>query len=526
MNSRTVCSIAIAFFLSISALPAWAIDNSIPAVNGHLSRALLGDGTGTVIGIVDSGVDATHPALAGLDNLGNPRLVAEANFVPGEGPSADDVFGHGTWVASAALSSDVTFTGMATDARFVNARVLSNTGGFNSDVQVRNGVGFAIDQGADVVNLSLNFFSAVNGGSTQLELMLDWAAFHRGISFTASAGNISTSLGGTIQEVRGPASGFNGITVGRTTADFTKVHTDSANAFTADGRMKPDVVAPGSLLTLANDDWEGAAPDWESTAAPGITLNGTSFAAPIVAGLMAQQIDAGRTHGLSTSPLVVKATIMNSSQKLLDKQNNPWTPGLPGSASDVGGVYTVTQSLDTHSGAGLIDGLALATQYLAGEMTPGLVDAIGWDLNTIGPSQFIDYVIDPNLIVGSTLTATLTWFRHVGRTDRSLGSSAPNGIIDEYDTFFVQPTLSDLDLQILMNGTLIAESTSNIDNLEHLNIGLDKTAAYTLRVLGLNVTGGNEQFALAWYGTAVPEPTTFLLLFLATVGAFSLGARR
>ena len=28
--------------------------------------------------------------------------------------------------------------------------------------------------------------------------------------------------------------------------------------------MKPDVVAPGTLLTLANDDWEGAAADWDT----------------------------------------------------------------------------------------------------------------------------------------------------------------------------------------------------------------------------------------------------------------------
>src|SRR5690606_1641531 len=152
------------------------------------------------------------------------------------------------------------------------------------------------------------------------------------------------------QNVRGPGSAYNAVTVGRTTFDFSQVHPDSATAFTQDGRMKPDVVAPGTGLTLANDDWEGPASDRD------LGLNWTSFAAPLVAGLMAQQIEAGVAHELSTSPLVVKATIMNSASKVLDKQGNPWQPALEHSDS---GVMTSIQSLDTDSGAGQIDGLRL-----------------------------------------------------------------------------------------------------------------------------------------------------------------------
>lgn len=514
MNSRTTRWGVFALLLCAASGPAWAIDNSIPAIHGDLSRSLLGDGTGTIIGIIDSGVDDTHPALNGLDSLGNPRMVAEANFVTSEpGNFGDDVFGHGTWVASAALSSDSVYKGMATDARFVNARVLDAGGGFPNDVPVRNGVGFAIGQGADVINLSLNYFAAVNGGNTQLELMLDWASFNQGISCAVCAGNISTSSGGNVQTVRGPGSLYNGITVGRLTADFTKVSTDSAGAFTGDGRMKPEVVAPGSLLTLANDDWEGAEPDFESIAFGSVTLNGCSFATPIVAGLMAQQIDAGKRLGMSTDPLVVKATIMNSANKaVLDKQSNPWTPGQPGSTSMAGGVFSASEPLDTHSGAGTIDGLGLAAQYLAGEMGPGLVDEIGWDLNSIGNGQFVDYLIDPSLIVGGTLNATLTWYRHVGRTDNG------NGLVDSGDSFFALKSLSNLDLQILKNGTLIAESVSEVDNVEHLSWHVDETAQYTLRVSGVGVTGGSEQFGLAWYGTAVPEPASWLLGICAAGG--------
>jgi hypothetical protein len=481
---------------------------------------LLGDGTGSIIGFVDSGIDDTHPALAGLDSLGNPRMVAEANFVPTEpGNTGDDVFGHGTWVSSVALSGDATFTGMAPDARYVNARALDSTAGFANDVQVRNGIGFAIERGAKVLNLSLNYFAAISGGTSPLDLMLDWAAYDRRISVAMAAGNIpldpnstpENPLPGNPKTVRSPGSAFNGISVGRTLADYSKVSIFSAGAFTQDGRMKPDIVAPGTLLTLANDDWEGATADWDSN------LNGSSFSTPHVAGLIAQQLEAGATHGLSTDPLVVKATILNSASKnVLDWEFNPWEQA---NLQVVSGVTTTTQPLDPHSGAGQIDGLALAHQFLSGEMAPGLVDCIGWDLNAVGAGGFVDYVIDPDLILGSKLTATLTWYRHIARTDNG------NGMIDAGDSFSILQALSDLDLQILRNGTLIAESTSNIDNVEHLYLDVDEQAQYTIRVRGLGAFAGNEEFALAWYGAAIPEPASLSLLSMAML-AVALRRRR
>lgn len=493
MKSNPAWKSALALLLC-AAFPfsACALDGSVPAIGGNVSRTLLGDGTGVVIGIIDSGVDDLHPALSGNDSLGNPRLVARANYASGT-----TIHGHGTWVASAALSDDPVFTGIAPDARYVDARVLNSTNGFPNDTPVKNGIGFAIDQGADVLNLSLNFFAPSSNGAQQMDLMLDWAAFQLGINCAVCAGNISTGNGSSL--VRSPGSAYNGITVGRTTADFTRVHSDSATAFTANNRMKPDVVAPGTLLTLANDLWESQA-DWDNN------LNGCSFATPHVAGLMAQQIEAGNQLGLSTNPLVVKATIMNSSAKVLDKQSQPWEPA---SSLESAGVLSVSQPLDIDSGAGQVDGALLASQYLAGEKAPGLVDPIGWDLNSIATGQFIDYIIDPNLNFGTTLTATLTWFRHVTRFDNG------NGIVDAGDSFSQSQLLSDLTLQVLKNGQLIAESASSVDNVEHLYLDVDRTSQYTLRVLGSTIYGDTEPFALAWHGTPVPEPASAILFLIA-----------
>jgi hypothetical protein len=121
--------------------------------------------------------------------------------------------------------------------------------------------------------------------------------------------------------------------------------------------------------------------------------------------------------------------------------------------------------------------------------------------------------------VGTSLTATLTWHRHVGRTDNG------NGIIDALDTFTQLMPLNNLNLEILRNGSLVAQSISSVDNVEHLDFQIDAAAQYTLRVLGANVAGGPEPFALAWRGVAVPEPATILLAVLAAA-AIAVGRRR
>lgn len=505
MHGNLVLRTTAALLFCAVATPVLALDVSVPGIHGDVSRSLLGDGTGVIIGIVDSGVDNLHPTLAGVDSLGNPRMIAEANFVTSESSNTgDDVFGHGTWVASTALGSDPVYTGMAPDARYVNARVLDSSNGFSGDFQVRNGIGFAIGQGADVLNLSLNFFAPNSSGQSQLDLMVDWAAYDRGISSAVAVGNIPLDM--SVTQVRGPGSAYNGVTVGRVIADLSKVSMFSAGAYTSDRRMKPDVVAPGTLLTLANDDWESGVL-WDTG------LNGTSFATPHVAGLMAQQIDAGRTLGWSTDPLVVKATILNSANKnVLDRDFNPWEPD---DWNDVGGVATTTHPLDSHAGAGLIDGLAVAQQYLAGEKSPGLVEDTGWDLNSIDDGQSIDYVLAPISAVGSTLTATLTWYRHVGRTDDG------NGIIDALDSFFTTQSLSNLDLQILFDGSPIAASQSVVDNVEQLQIHVEQPGQYTLRVFGQTVYGDGEMFALAWHGATVPEPAAIILALMAAAYAMT-----
>jgi Subtilase family/PEP-CTERM motif len=492
-------TVAVAFAL-LAAQAAHAQLQGVPAVHGDLSRALLGDGTGVIIGSVDSGVATTHPVLAGNDSLGNPRLVAEQNFVTSEPTNTgEDVFGHGTWTASIMLSSDPTYTGFAPDARYVDARVLDSTNSFTNSAQVMNGIGFAISNGAQVINLSMNYLSAQNTGTDPIERMIDWAAENMNVNFTISAGNISTGDGTT--QVRGPASAYNGVTVGRTTATFDQVHFDSSVGPTGDGRAKPDVVAPGTQIIMANENWQ-TGPLWDPT-----PHNGTSFAAPEVAGLMAQEIDYGQVHHFSTNPLVIKAMIMNSAVKVLDKDGTAWKPAA---SSTVGGVMQSTSPLDTDQGAGQIDGVRLYQQYSAGQQGPGQVNSTGWDLHTVNGVASTTYNLGGQMAAGSLIDVTLDWFRHVTRIDNG------NGIIDAADSYIVTGPLDNLDLTVLLNGVAIAKSMSTIDNVEYLQLTLPQSGNVSIEVDRLAVANMNPtaEYGLAW-ATAVPEPGT---LVLAAVG--------
>ena len=488
-----------------------AIDRAIPAIRGDVSRAKLGDGTGVVIGVVDSGVDSNHPALRGVDSLGRPRLVAQENFVVSEPRNTgNDVFGHGTKVLSAAVSSDARYTGMAPDARYVNSRVLDSSNRFPNDQPIKDGIGFALENGADILNLSLNFTAPNSNGNSQLDLMVDWAAYDRGVSSAICVGNVGSEAD-AYKRVRGPGSTFNGIAVGRTTASFTRVDPLSATATTSDGRMKPDLVAPGDNLTLANNNWEGIASDWTTS------NNGCSYAAPLISGMLAQQIEAGKSRGWNTSPLVLKTTLMSSTDEVLNGQGSYWRPAL---LTLQDGVLKSTQPLDTQSGAGQVRGDWLAEQYLAGERAPGVVPSRGWDFSSVTNGQSMDYVIDNALIAGGTLTVALAWHRHVGRIDDG------DGVIDAGDVFTQIQELSELNLQVLKNGDPIAISMSPVDNVQFLRLENLEQGQYTLRVQAEHVALGSEDYAISWSGVAVPEPSSLLLLCMTAIPTLACQAHR
>lgn len=209
-------------------------------------------GDSVTVCICDTGRPLPHPALDSF-------YLGSANFSPD--PHEDDNNGHSTHVAG--IVSEI-----APGVRILYAKVLAD-GGFGSMRGVARGVNWCIDQGADIVNMSL--------GSPAPDPLLKAAidrADQEGILVVAAAGNDGQEEG--VNRMGWPARYESVIAVGSTNYQG-KVSTYSSSG--SDG----DIVAPGERILSTWKDQNY------------ISLSGTSMAAPFVVGLTALRMEQKRT---------------------------------------------------------------------------------------------------------------------------------------------------------------------------------------------------------------------------------------
>ncbi|HEU5469865.1 MAG TPA: S8 family peptidase [Actinophytocola sp.] len=252
------------------------LDRSVPQINAPAAWAAGFTGTGVKIAVLDSGVDQTHPDLAG-------RQAAERNF----SDAADNVdrAGHGTHVASIAAGTgakaDGRYKGVAFGATILDGKVL-NDGGFGLDSWIIAGMEWAAAEGAKVANLSL-------GGTDSPEIdpveeAVNTLSEQHGILFVIAAGN-----SGRPQTVASPGSADAALTVGAVDRDNEIAFFSSRGPRTGDGAIKPDITAPGVEIVAA----KAAEGFLGNPAGDGyVSMSGTSMATPHVAGsaaLLAQQ---------------------------------------------------------------------------------------------------------------------------------------------------------------------------------------------------------------------------------------------
>ncbi|MGA1522338.1 MAG: S8 family serine peptidase, partial [Planctomycetota bacterium] len=234
-------------------------------------------GVGAIVAVVDTGVAYENfGGFAQAPDLAGTNFVAGYDFINNDAHANDDE-GHGTHVAGTIAQSTNNgqgTAGVAYGATIMPVKVL-NSSGSGTWTSVANGIRFAADNGADVINLSLGG----SGGATVLADAINYA-WSRGVVICAAAGNSGTSTIGY------PAVYANCIAVAATRFD---------------GNLAPysqfgtgiDVSAPGGDTSVdQNGDGYGDGV-LQQTIGTSVTsfgyyfFQGTSMATPHVAGVAA-----------------------------------------------------------------------------------------------------------------------------------------------------------------------------------------------------------------------------------------------
>ncbi|CUR51105.1 putative Subtilase family protein [Nitrosotalea devaniterrae] len=183
------------------------LSKSIQLVGVQTTRQQGLDGQGIKIGIIDTGIDFSHPDLYGYGQSG--RVAGGYDYVNAD-KKPNDVNGHGTEVAGI-IGANGSFSGMAPKSQLFSYKV-SSTGESVSSDYIIQAISLAIDEKMGVINISLG----VNRTNDELENAVD-EAVKKGIVVVTAAGN----NGPDDKTIGSPGRDYNVITVGASYNNIT-----------------------------------------------------------------------------------------------------------------------------------------------------------------------------------------------------------------------------------------------------------------------------------------------------------------
>lgn len=280
----------------------------LPSPNGigaDITWENYSSGNGVVIAVIDTGVDYNHVDLKanvwknsgelqwnGVDDDGNGYIddyigydfVDMSGYIfSGDNPEEDyntkdadpmDVFGHGTHVAgiaAAPINNSVGIVGVAHEAKIMCLRAGFSYGGNGSleNGAIAEAIDYAVDNGADIINMSFGSYSTDGIISTAIA-----NASANGVVLVASAGNDNTSI-------KSYPAAYPGV-IGVGANDATKLPASFTN-YNASPNYYVDISAPGVNIysTLPGNSYAA----WQ----------GTSMSAPVISGVAALLMSAGTT---------------------------------------------------------------------------------------------------------------------------------------------------------------------------------------------------------------------------------------
>jgi hypothetical protein len=416
------------------------------------------DGSGNII---DEGAWQTDPFNMALNSGIFTYFTTATPYPTGANFDSSRESGHANTVGGRYFADPSAADGVAPGVDAINVFYANYF--YNSLIQT------STDISSPIINQSFVFGSTNN----TVDQNYDNYAANYGVLF---CNGVNTNT--TTATIPSPASSYNGISVSAVNRSIASL---------ADGRSKPDIVAPGS--------------------------SAASYTTPLVSGAAAvlyqsgQREDAGPgTASDATDPRTLKALLLNSAIK------------------PAGWSHSSTHPLDTINGAGILEVNNAQLQLAAGKYSPtqdevlseadtthlppsgetgSIASYSGWNLGSVtntadsggNPANHKQYDVTDHYFFDLSsadaaafyLTSTLVWNRQSGRSS-----------INNLDLFLYKA-----------DGTLVAESISSVDNVEHLYERHLAPGQYVLQVHKPyndgRITNG-ETYTLAFNFTPSPAP--------------------
>lgn len=411
------------------------------------------------------GVSDYHPRL----NNANHPVVFWCSSVSPTCPQGKQIntpaFGtHASQVAGVIASTDPLFRGVAPNAQMI---LSANTQDF-SDQNLVRAFEWARGNGGNPTNMSWGS-TCPNGSQNFMSRYVDWAVRNLSATFTISSGNTNGCAANDLQ-VSSPGNAWGAITVGAFNDFNSGLWAGDAmagfsrwqNPTFQTGMEKPEVVAVGVGRRTTTDSGISAG------------SNGTSFAAPAVAGQVTQML--ARQPVQAFWPETNKAAVLVSAYHDIEG-------GLANRSRDGVGAVVMNNSDDTYR--------------------------LGRFFNTSGTSAAGSFPknFTISLTAGQIVRAAIAW------DSRSAGGPGPNTLG------------ADIDLRVIRNDTnaVVAQSLSVQNAWELVEFTAPVTGAYTIRANLFSFEAGwpGTFLGAAWSTRVLPTPCSSAIAVPAAGGSFA-----
>jgi serine protease AprX len=441
--------------LSISAELQYKLANDQAGVitKTNTAQSVYGlSGAGQIVAVADTGLDTGKNDTTMHESF---RGKINAIYSWGRTGNASDPNGHGTHVAGSVLGN-ASFKGMAPSANLVFQSIMDANGGLGGlPTDLKTLFSQAWNAGARIHTNSWG--APVNGAYTTDSQAVDQYVYQNDMTILFAAGN----EGPNARTISSPGSAKNAITVGASennrptfgsyADNINQIAEFSSRGPTKDGRVKPDIVAPGTYILSSRSSLAPDSSFWANYNSKYAYMGGTSMATPLTAGNVALLKEHFlKNKGIDAKPSLIKAALVAGATNLgTTTGNQGW------------GRVNVEKSIN----------VAYVNESKA--LTTGTKATYTFSATSSRPLKF-----------------TLAW------TDYPGSPSATYSLVNDLDFVVKSPSG-----KVYVGNDTTSPYNDNwdgVNNVESVTIAVPENGTYTIEVQAYNVAnGGTQDFSLA-----------------------------